>query len=129
MRLFACWRWRKGRRIPFWSATPARSPACHRAIYGEWAVDPAGKIVVAGTPYLAGSNQGLEVGLRNLLLTTDWTCEQVIATVTANPARLLGRPIPCLKVGEPADLVIYRWSKPGNFAIRRVCVDGRWEPY
>ena len=25
--------------------------------YGEWAVDPSGKIVVAGTPYLAGSNQ------------------------------------------------------------------------
>ncbi len=34
--------------------------------YGEWAVDPSGKIVVAGTPYLAGSNQGIEVGL-NLL--------------------------------------------------------------
>src|SRR6202034_1491943 len=27
--------------------------------YGDWAVDPSGKIVVAGTPYLAGSNQGL----------------------------------------------------------------------
>ena len=36
-------------------------------VYGEWAVDPSGKIVVAGTPYLAGSNQGLEIGLRNLL--------------------------------------------------------------
>ena len=36
-------------------------------VYGEWAVDSSGKIVVAGTPYLAGSNQGLETGLRNLL--------------------------------------------------------------
>jgi N-acetylglucosamine-6-phosphate deacetylase len=94
--------------------------------YGEWAVDPEGKIVVAGTPYLAGSSQGLEIGLRNLLLATDWTCEQAIATVTTNPARLLGRPIPCLKAGEPADLVIYRWSEPGHFALQRVCVGGRW---
>ena len=38
--------------------------------YGEWAVDPSGKIVVAGTPYLAGSNQGLETGVRNLLQAT-----------------------------------------------------------
>ena len=32
-------------------------------VYGEWAVDPSGKIVVAGTPYLAGSNPGLDIGL------------------------------------------------------------------
>ena len=41
---------------------PARRVAA--GVYGEWAVDPSGKIVVAGTPYLAGSNQGLEVGVQ-----------------------------------------------------------------
>jgi N-acetylglucosamine-6-phosphate deacetylase len=96
--------------------------------YGEWAVDPNGKIVVAGTPYLAGSNQGLEIGLRNLLSATGWTCEQAIAAVTTNPARLLRRPTPCLKAGEPANLVIYRRPEPGHFALRRVCIGGRWEP-
>src|SRR6185437_16823280 len=35
--------------------------------YGEWEVDPSGKIVVAGTPYLAGSNQGIEVGVNTLI--------------------------------------------------------------
>ena len=35
--------------------------------YGPWSVHPSGKIVVAGTPYLAGSNQGLEVGLNTLI--------------------------------------------------------------
>ena len=54
-------------------------------VHGEWAVDPSGKIVVAGTPYLAGSNQGLEVGLRHLMRATGWTLEQCFATVTANP--------------------------------------------
>ena len=95
--------------------------------YGEWAVDPSGKIVVAGTPYLAGSNQGLEFGLRNLLLATDWTFEQAIASVTTNPARLLGRPMPRMAAGEPADLVIFRRPEPTHFALRRVCIGGRWE--
>ncbi len=51
---------------------------------------PSGKIVVAGTPYLAGSNQALETGLQNLLNATDWPLREVLATVTSNPARLLG---------------------------------------
>jgi N-acetylglucosamine-6-phosphate deacetylase len=95
--------------------------------YGEWSVDPSGKIVVAGTPYLAGSNLGLEVGLRNLLCATDWTFEQAIASVTTNPARLLGRPMPRLSASEPADLIIYRWAEPRRFALRRVCIGGQWE--
>ena len=76
--------------------------------YGEWAVDPSGKIVVAGTPYLAGSNRGLETGLQNLLTATGWTLEQAIDSVTMTPARLLGRPLPRLAPGEPVDLVIFR---------------------
>ena len=36
-----------------------------------------GKIVVAGTPYLAGSNRGLEVGVRNLLLAPGWRLADV----------------------------------------------------
>jgi N-acetylglucosamine-6-phosphate deacetylase len=96
-------------------------------VYGEWAVDPSGKIVVAGTPYLAGSNQGLSIGLRNLLLASGWTLEEVIGTVTANPARLLGLPSPRIVPGEPADLVIFRCPRPEGFALERVCVRGRWK--
>jgi N-acetylglucosamine-6-phosphate deacetylase len=96
-------------------------------VYGDWAVDSSGKIVVAGTPYLAGSNQGLEVGLQNLLIASGWTLAQALASVTLNPARLLGRPVPRLAAGEPADLVVFRCPQPGSFALRRVCVRGRWE--
>jgi N-acetylglucosamine-6-phosphate deacetylase len=93
--------------------------------YGDWAVDPSGKIVVAGTPYLAGSNQGLDVGVRNLLRATGWTMSEVLAAVTTNPARLLGRPEPRLEVGEPANLILFRRDESG-FALSRVCVDGEW---
>jgi N-acetylglucosamine-6-phosphate deacetylase len=92
--------------------------------YGNWAVDPSGKIVVAGTPYLAGSNQGLEIGIRNLLDCDDYSVEEAIRTVTANPARLLGRAVPRIVVGAPANLVLF--TTEGGFTLRRTCVDGDW---
>jgi N-acetylglucosamine-6-phosphate deacetylase len=95
--------------------------------YGEWAVDPSGKIIVAGTPYLAGSNQGLEVGLQNLLIATGWPLVQALACATLNPARLLARSLPHLAVGEPADLVVFRCPRPQSFILKRVCVHGGWE--
>jgi len=97
--------------------------------YGEWAVDPAGKIVVAGTPYLAGSNQGIEVGLNHLLQSVQLSLPRAIATATTHPARLLGRREPRLAAGEPANLVLF--TRAGNaptapIQLRRTCVDGRW---
>lgn len=95
--------------------------------YGEWAVDPTGKVVVAGTPYLAGSNQDLDVGLRNLLEATDLTLAEAIATVTRNPARVLGRPEPSLQPGAPADLVRFRHDPARrSFELVATCVAGRW---
>jgi N-acetylglucosamine-6-phosphate deacetylase len=97
--------------------------------YGAWAVDPSGKIVVAGTPYLAGSNQGLEVGLNHLFEATEFSLAEALATVTRNPAKLLGCPEPTLEPGQPANLMVFR--RPGRgvrqgFALRRTCVDGEW---
>jgi N-acetylglucosamine-6-phosphate deacetylase len=86
--------------------------------YGEWAVDPSGMIVVAGTPYLAGSNQSLEMGLTNLLRATAWPIDRLIATVTANPARALARTTPRLAEGEPADMVLFRVSSQQGFTLR-----------
>ena len=96
--------------------------------YGDWAVDPSGKVVVAGTPYLAGSNQGLEIGVRNLLQSDRLAASEVLAAVTSNPARLLGRPEPRLAPGEPANLVIFRgrrrmdssWSDVASMAYGRM---------
>jgi N-acetylglucosamine-6-phosphate deacetylase len=97
--------------------------------YGAWAVDPSGKIVVAGTPYLAGSNQGLEAGLCNLMQATPMTLNEAISTVTTHPARLLGRPEPVIAPGEPANLVHLRYgSAEGSttFSLLEACVDGQW---
>lgn len=94
--------------------------------YGEWAVDPLGKIVVAGTPYLAGSNQGLEIGLRNLDQAIPCFPRPLLDTVSRNPAALLNRPAPRIAAGEPANLVVVRRPEPGGFKLERTCVDGDW---
>jgi N-acetylglucosamine-6-phosphate deacetylase len=100
-------------------------PGC----YGAWTVDPSGKIVVAGTPYLAGSNQGLEVGLRHFLQASGLGLADALATVTTHPARLLRRPDPRLEAGQAANLVRFRYQPdegPESFALLETCVDGKW---
>lgn len=82
--------------------------------YGDWAVDPSGKIVVAGTPYLAGSNQGLDVGLTNLRLATGWSVGQTIQAATRNPARLLGVNLAAPKAGDPAELNLVEVPSDGG---------------
>ena len=94
--------------------------------YGPWAVDPSGKIVVAGTPYLAGSNQSLESGCSLLASAISWPLAEVLATVTRNPAVLLGHSPPKLEAGQPANVVLFQVDEHSCFTIKRTCVDGTW---
>jgi N-acetylglucosamine-6-phosphate deacetylase len=95
--------------------------------YGDWAVDPSGKIVVAGTPYLAGSDQGLETGLRTLMSAVPCSVTEALSTVTSNPARLLGRHLMTLETGEPANLVLFHRPDSAGFLVQQTCVDGVWQ--
>jgi N-acetylglucosamine-6-phosphate deacetylase len=95
--------------------------------YGPWSVAPEGKIVVRGTTYLAGSNQGLAEGVSNLLEMSHESLEEAILTVTANPARLMGGTPPAVAPGAPANLVILNYDYGMNcITVERTCVDGRW---
>ncbi len=94
--------------------------------YGPWDVHASGKVVVAGTPYLAGSNQSLETGVGNLMSSTGWSISESLATVTRNPARLLGHSVPELEPGQPANLVVFRHEAPDQFVLTRTLVDGIW---
>ena len=102
--------------------------------YGPWSVHPSGKIVVTDTPYLAGANQGLEVGLSHFAAWCGLEPEWAWSTVSRNPAKLLGLPQPRLTPapGDTANLVLYRVldanANPGHTMVQivRTCVDGRW---
>lgn len=95
--------------------------------YGPWAVVPSGKVVVAGTPYLAGSNRTLEVGINTLRRAAGLSLAEALATVTRHPARLLGKPEPKIEPREPANLVVFRCPGPdAPLRLLRTSVDGRW---
>jgi len=96
--------------------------------YGNWEVDSSGKIVVAGTPYLAGSNQGIEVGIDHLIRWAGLTVAQAIDAATRHPARLLGFEEPNLEAGQPGNLIRFRMQsgKEGlRFVFGATWVDGR----
>jgi N-acetylglucosamine-6-phosphate deacetylase len=77
--------------------------------YGEWEVDPSGKIVVAGTSYLAGSNRDLPFAINEVLAAEPGLSPaDVLAMATRNPARLLDRDEPRIAVGLPADYITFR---------------------
>jgi N-acetylglucosamine-6-phosphate deacetylase len=85
--------------------------------YGDWEVAPSGKIVVAGTPYLAGSNRDLVAGLNTLLeAVPEIGLAEAVRTVTSNPARLLGLNAPRIEVGQPANLA--RLDRVGPRGLR-----------
>jgi N-acetylglucosamine-6-phosphate deacetylase len=88
--------------------------------YGQWAVDESGKIVVAGTPYLAGSNQDLPIGVANLMKATGWGFAVAAMSVTRNPSRLLGGSLPELSIGDLWDGSIWTVdeSDPSDPSIR-----------
>ncbi len=97
--------------------------------HGAWEVDPAGKIVVAGTPYLAGSNREIAAGVDALIRDAGLTPAQALAAATSHPARLLGRPGPTIQPGQPADLIRYRLPTHqggARFELRETCVGGAW---
>ncbi len=124
-RRFVFWHWRRGaaRTILVSDASPLAGLPPGR--YGEWEIEPSGRIVVAGTPYMAGSNHGLEIGVRTLLAATGWGLSQCIDTVTTNSAQLLGRRGPSLRAGEPANMVVFRHSRPDEFVLANVWIDGK----
>ncbi len=96
--------------------------------YGPWTVEPGGRIVVAGTPYLAGAGRDLAVGIGHLVAWGGLSIGQAIATATAAPASLLGRERPTVEVGTAASVVLIEPAQaPGSISlgVRRAWIDGR----
>ncbi len=97
------------------------------ATYGSWEVDHSGRVVVAGTPYLAGSNHSLATGVNNLMSAVSWPLAEILNTVTRNPALLLGHSPPELEPGQPANLVVFHHGEPDEFVLTGSLVDGCWQ--
>jgi N-acetylglucosamine-6-phosphate deacetylase len=82
--------------------------------YREWGTDlevlPSGKIVVAGTPFLAGSGHFTDVCVANMVRMAGVTLADAIDMAAIRPRELLGLPVPRIAVGEPANMMLFTWN-------------------
>jgi N-acetylglucosamine-6-phosphate deacetylase len=97
-------------------------------LYREWGQEldvlPAGKIVVAGTDYLAGSWSFTDVCIANAIRFAGVSLGDAVDMACVRPRELLGLPTPRLLPGEPADMVVFDWQEGGNLAIRATILGG-----
>jgi N-acetylglucosamine-6-phosphate deacetylase len=90
--------------------------------YREWDQDfevhPAGKVVVSGTGYLAGSWAFTDLCVGNVIRFAGVSLADAVDMAGARPRQLLGLP-PCrLEPGQPAELVLFDWQEGDDFRPR-----------
>ena len=84
------------------------------AVGGRVELLPSGRLLLMGTPFLAGSAATLPVCLGNAVRHAGVNLHDAVRMVTANPSRLLGLPIAqgheSVRVGAEANLTVFRVS-------------------
>ena len=95
--------------------------------YREWGTElevlPTGKVVLAGTPYLAGSGHFTDVCVGTVIRAAGVSLADAVEMASVRPRQLLGLPVPAIEVGLPADLVVFDWAPGGDVAVLNVvCV-------
>ncbi len=95
-------------------------PGKYRAWDTDLEVLPSGKVVVSGTPFLAGSGHFTDVCVANVIRMTGVNLAEAIDLASARPRQLLGLPVTTIEVGQPADLVQFDWEEVGDLKVRAV---------
>jgi N-acetylglucosamine-6-phosphate deacetylase len=92
--------------------------------YREWGQDldvlPEGKIVVAGTDYLAGSGAFTDVCVGNVIRFAGVSLREAVNMASTRPRELLGLPPIRLQPGYPAELVLFDWEEGGDFRVKSI---------
>jgi len=104
-------------------------PGRYRAWGQELEITPAGRIVVAGTPYLAGSWAFLDHCVRSTMSIAGIDLAQAVGMASIQPRELLGLPCPRLEPGHPADLVLFDRDVNGLPRVRDTLVAGVHHPF
>src|SRR5947209_18955818 len=90
--------------------------------YRDWDQDfeirPDGRIVVPGTEYLAGSGAFTDHCVATLLGLGEVSLADAVDMATARPRQLLGLPPRELRVGEPAELIVFEWQPGSAFRLK-----------
>ncbi|MCS6866062.1 MAG: amidohydrolase family protein [Gemmataceae bacterium] len=93
-------------------------------LYHEWGADlevlPNGKIVVRGTPFLAGSGHFTDTCVANCIRMAGLSLAEAIDLASAQPRRLLNLPPATLEVGAKADFILFEWEPNGELCIHHI---------
>ncbi len=77
-----------------------------------------GRLVIAGQDQLlAGASRPIGVGIGNVMQFANLDLAAAVNMATRTPARLLGRPVSQLTVGDAADLVLFDLALDGDTAV------------
>lgn len=91
-------------------------------VYREWGTDlevlGSGKVVLAGTPFLAGSGHFTDLCVGNMVRFAGVTLADAVDMASARPRQLLGLPVTKIAVGQPADLVVFDWEPGDEVQVR-----------
>ena len=98
-------------------------PPGRYAMWGqELEVLPAGRVVVPGTPFLAGSGVFLDACVRHLLGLGEVSLSDALDMAGTRPRTLLGLPAVDLVPGCSADLVVFRRGGGQGFEVAKTFV-------
>ncbi|MCS6977899.1 MAG: amidohydrolase family protein [Gemmatales bacterium] len=103
-------------------------PGRYRVWEQELEIVPEGKIVVAGTPYLAGSWVFTDHCVRLAMQLGGATLKEAVDMAAIRPRQLLGLSISWLEVGATADLILFRFDEQGLPHIVETFVAGKSYP-
>jgi N-acetylglucosamine-6-phosphate deacetylase len=96
--------------------------------YREWGqefeMQPGGKVVVVGTPYLGGSGVFTDACVSHAIAVGGVSLQDAFDMAGARPRQLLGLPPRELIPDAPADLVLFRGPQTGPLELVAVVLDG-----
>jgi N-acetylglucosamine-6-phosphate deacetylase len=107
------------------SSLAGRPPGRYREWDQELEVCPDGRVLVTGTPYLAGSGSFTDACVGNVVRLAGVSLFDAVEMAGARPRELLGLPARRLEPGQPADLVLFDWEPGGSVRVRATVVGGR----
>lgn len=93
-------------------------------VYSDWGTEvevlPSGKIVLRGTPYLAGSGVFTDVCVSGAIRHGGVGLSEAIQMASVRPRTLLGLPVPSLAVGGRGPFVLFDWQPGEDVQVRRI---------
>ncbi len=88
---------------------------CAPGKYPIWGAEvevlESGKVVLSGTPYLAGSGVFLDSCVSHILNSTETTLPEAIEMASIRPRELFGLPVPRVELGGTGPFVVFRWRR------------------